>query len=191
MTWPFEHNYLTVHGTTFTPETFTFGLRFAGSVRPTQAMIDACATPTQTFWNTAAVGMSSLYSLTSIKLARVLPSGLYPEDFEPVIHDFTPDAGPATSGAQHPTQVSLAVTTRTAVSRGRGHAGRFYLPGPRVDLDSSGKLTTTTAQAIATAAALWISTLNDVTDLGVATVMSRLGSGASSAAEPGSRLRPG
>lgn len=60
-------------------------------------------------------------------------------------------------------QISVAVSTRTALARGRGHAGRFYPPTADLPIQIDGRITALLAQDMANAAAALISGLNDTT----------------------------
>jgi len=175
-----RHKLLTVFGTAFNGvETWSFGVRFAtvtGIPAVSQAQVDACVTPTQTFWNTAGIFMPSSHSLTGIKLAPIGTDGKYPPGEIAYIADITPDPGP-TNTNQHPAQCTQVVTfLAEGQPRGRASRGRIYLPCPNAAV-SSGTGGNSLGSALATAAATWLSALNDVADLGQAAIMSSLGTG--------------
>jgi hypothetical protein len=180
MAYNTRHKLLTVFGTAFNGvETWSFGVRFSpvtGIDAVSQAQVDACATPTATFWNTAGIFMPSSHSLTGIKLAPIGTDGKYPPGEIAYIHDFTPDPGP-TNTNQHPAQCTQVVTfLAEGQPRGRASRGRIYLPCPNAAV-SSATGGNSLGSALATAAATWLSALNDVADLGQACIMSELGSG--------------
>lgn len=76
-----------------------------------------------------------------------------------------------------PGQNTLAVTTRTALARGRGHAGRFYPPTGSFsqNMSADGRMAATDAQACALSAAQLISALNAVNPEIHAVVFSKVG----------------
>jgi hypothetical protein len=175
-----RHKLLTVFGTAFNGvETWSFGVRFIQTGDPetvTQAQVDACATPTVTFWNTSNIFMPSSHALTGIKLAPIGTDGKYPPGEIAYIHDITPDAGPSSTN-QHPAQCTQVVTfLAEGQPRGRASRGRIYLPCPNAAV-SSANGTNSLGSALATATATWLSALNDVADLGQAAIMSSLGTG--------------
>jgi hypothetical protein len=177
-----EHNLLTVFGTAFNNvETWSFGVRFYQTVHqdPDQTMADACRSATQTFWNTAGIFMPSSHALTGVKVAPIGTDGKYPPGKIAYVGAITPDAGP-TSTNQHPAQSTQVVTFLSAlIPRGRGSHGRIYLPCPNAAISSSDG-TNGLASALATATRTWLVAMNGVTGLGVASIMSSLGSGATS-----------
>lgn len=75
---------------------------------------------------TGGPGFLTSVKLTSIKLNRVGPDGRYVDD-DTMEHTY-PSPISGTSGGAFPPQLATAITLRTALSRGRGSKGRFYLP---------------------------------------------------------------
>ena len=66
-----------------------------------------------------------------------------------------------------PGQNSVAVTTRTALSRGRAHAGRFYLPcAPQAINAETGQFSTLIAGTMATSAWSMITDVNTLVGVG-------------------------
>jgi hypothetical protein len=59
-------------------------------------------------------------------------------------------------------QLTVAVSLVTAAQRGYASKGRFFLPVPAIDADQNGRIPGPTAQAMATATASMISSLNRV-----------------------------
>lgn len=175
-----RHKLLTVFGTCYNGvETWSFGVRFSpvtGIDAVSQAQVNACVTPTQTFWNTAAIFMPSSHSLTGIKLAPIGTDGKYPDGEIAFIADITPDPGPTNTNL-HPAQCTQVVTFLAAGQpRGRASRGRIYMPCPAAAV-SSGTGENGLGGPLATAAATWLSALNDVANLGQAAIMSELGAG--------------
>jgi len=177
-----EHNLLTVFGTAFNnTESWSFGVRFYQTVHqdPTQAMADACRAATQTLWNTAGIFMPISHNLTGVKVAPIGVDGKYPPGKVAYIGDITPDSGPTTTN-QHPAQCTQVVTFLSSiVPRGRGSHGRIYLPCPNAAISNTDG-TNGLASALATAVRTWIVAMNGVTNLGIASIMSNLGSGITS-----------
>jgi hypothetical protein len=179
MSFDFEHNLLTVFGTSFGgSETWSFGVRFfqISHVDPDQTMADACRTATQTFWNTAGIFMPASHSLTGVKVAPIGTDGKYPAGKVSYIGTITPDTGPSSTNL-HPAQCTQVVTFLSSVQpRGRASHGRIYLPCPAAAISSSDG-TNSLASALATATRTWIVAMNAITGLGTASIMSNLGSG--------------
>jgi hypothetical protein len=66
------------------------------------------------------------------------------------------------SSASLPWQTALVVSTRTAVSRGPGSKGRWFLPVPSTAiLTNSGNIDTTTKNVIGQASAQFVADLNN------------------------------
>lgn len=175
-----RHKLLTVFGTAYGGvETWSFGVRFStvtGIDAVSQTQVDACASATTTFWNTAGIYMPQSHSLTGLKLAPVGTDGKYPPGEIAYIHDYTPDPGPTNTNL-HPAQCTQVVTfLAEGQPRGRASRGRIYMPCPAAAINGADG-TNGLGSALATAAATWLSALNDVADLGQAAIMSSLGSG--------------
>lgn len=182
MTFPIVHKLLTIGGTSYgSTEEWQFGMRIIPETvgqGPSQAQIDALATPISTFWNTAGMFMPFTHSLTFAKLAPIGLNGKYPDGEVAYEHVFTSDPGPGTTPI-YPAAVALAVSLMTAVPRGRGHAGRFYLPGPASAMTSSGVHSTGIPAAVNAAVRTLILAINSATDVGTVGVITSLGSGTS------------
>jgi len=182
MTYPIVHKLLTIGGTSYgSTEEWQFGMRIIPEtvgVGPSQAQIDALATPITTFWNTAAIFMPTTHSLTFAKLAPIGINGHYPDGEIAYEHVFTSDPGPG-GGPLYPAQVALVVGLMTAAPRGRGHAGRFYLPGPASAMTSDGRHSSGIPTAINSAVRTLILAINGATEVGTVAVITSLGSGTS------------
>lgn len=180
MTFPVEHQLLTVFGTAFGGlETWSFGVRFGGSGSTvTQAIADACVAPTVTLWNDPTLFMPNSHNLEGVKLAPIGIDGKYPPGTIAYIGDVVADAGP-TSTNLHPAQVATVVTFLSSTQpRGRASRGRIYLP------PCASTVNPTTGQNgmgsnLATAVRTWLVALNALTGLGNASIMSELGTGLS------------
>lgn len=181
MAYTAAHQLLTVFGTSFGGvETWSFGVRFAqaGST-VTQALADACRAPTSTLWSTAGIFMPNSHTLTGVKLAPIGTDGKYVPGQIAYIGSITPTAGPSSSNI-HPAQCTQVVTfLSTLIPRGRGSRGRIYLPCPGAAIsNSTGQ--NGLASALATAVRTWLVALNAISGMGVASIMSDLGTGATS-----------
>jgi hypothetical protein len=116
------------------------------------------------YWNAIKDLISNSTTLVWFKANLVGTNGKYlPGEVTNVYTYPTPLVG--TASLQVPTEVSWAVTTRTAIPRGRGHAGRFYLPTPASYLGSDGLFPVADAQQVANASATFLSNLSDATDV--------------------------
>lgn len=175
------HKLLTVFGTSFSSEeTWSFGVRFFGTGSTvTQALADACEAATVTFWNDGTIFMPSSHALTGVKLAPIGTDGKYPPGEIAYIGEITPDSGPSSTNI-HPAQCTQVVTFLSdLIPRGRGSRGRIYLPCPGAAVSpTSGE--NGLAAALALATATWLTALNAVSGLGIASIMSELGSGITS-----------
>lgn len=181
MPYPLEHMLLTVRGDAWLQtESWQFGLRLSADATITdtllQSVATAAATPTSTLFTTAGLAVSSNYRLVSLKVAHILPSGLYPATSSPGIHTYAaPVSGPSAT-ITYP-QVSCAVTTLTIAPRGLASKGRFYLPGTAISLQTDGRLLATQADAIEAAVVTWIQALNAISGVASAAVFSKVGVG--------------
>lgn len=143
MPFPAAHNYVTVHWTVpGSVEGGQFGLRFISATPATQADADNIASSVRTTWVLPATNIQPNYNLAFIKVARILPSGLYDPAVPPLTGAVTqPAIAGGTSGIQFPLQSACVVTLRTAVASGLAHSGRIYLP-PLAGLLSGNQLWT-------------------------------------------------
>ena len=184
MTYPIVHKLLTIGGTSYaSTEEWQFGMRIIPEtvgVGPSQAQIDALATPITTFWNSASIFMPTTHSLTFAKLAPIGINGHYPDGEIAYEHVFTSDPGPG-GGPIYPAAVALVVGLMTAAPRGRGHAGRFYLPGPASAMTSAGLHSSGIPTAVNAAVRTLINAINGAADVGTVGVITSLGSGTSRA----------
>lgn len=120
------------------------------------------------------VQFTSNVKLTSIKLNRINSAGHY-QDQDAMTWEYpTPIAGTASGG--YPAQLAVAVTLRTARSRGRGARGRFYLPqvAPVGAMGAGGVMPASSALSIAEGAAKLIVEINNsyfARDAGLRTLM--------------------
>lgn len=177
MAYSGPHKLLTWGGGLFTgPADFwSCGLRFSGSALPTQAMANSCATIIDTWWKTTTSHMPTSHTLDWVKVAPILADGTYPPTEIAYNGVLTGARNGADATGVHAPQVCIVVSTTTAMPRGLAHIGRFYLPGPGVTLTSTGGIDATSAAEMLGTLRTMILGLNGVTDMGSATVMSKLG----------------
>lgn len=163
---------LVMIGTLYTAETFNITLSMipTGGSLPavTQSLADNVAADIAAWWpqgTTATpsngVGFTAQTKLTSVKLNRIGPDGLYmdSEAIESVLG--TPVAG--ASGANYPPQLTFVATLRGTNERARAGKGRMYLP-PTIGLGSvgtDGRVDATTALKIAQGVSNLLGIVND------------------------------
>jgi len=182
MAYPIRHKLLTIGGSAYSAtEQWQFGLRIIppiGQEAVSQAQIDALSTPIQTFWNTTTIFMPTTHLLEFCKLAPIGQDGHYPEGEIAYEHVYTADAGPG-GGPLYPPQVALVVSLMTAAPRGRGHAGRIYLPGPASATNTQGRTGSGLPAAVNTAMRTLILAINATANVGTVGIITSLGSGTS------------
>jgi hypothetical protein len=142
--------------------------------------LDAVASELQTFYSTAAMGISSTAKLSFMKLAHVNTAGIYAE--APRVHEYTPVISGPSSANNWPNQCSVAVTLWSGESFGRANYGRFYLPPTPQTLDgTTNRIAAFTAGAIADAAVSFLNSIGAAIDSVTFPMylanMSKLGSG--------------
>jgi hypothetical protein len=114
---------------------------------------EAVATPLRTWFGAAGARIGPNAHLEWIKLNYIEANGLQ-RDTDTVIFDVVPSEPGMTSGVSPIWIQSYALTLRTGLSRGRGHAGRIFPPNAGLPSDfdgASGYLAAGTATAMATA----------------------------------------
>lgn len=109
-------------------EEWQFGLRFDSDTLPGTPVLQAMSDAYASLHSNASPGhISSSARFIGVKAAVIGPDGRYPTGAESVELLRTPLAGGGTDTAP---QLSVAITLTTALPRGRGSKGRFYLPPP-------------------------------------------------------------
>jgi hypothetical protein len=164
------HRLLTIRGFQQSSlERWGIGLRFSGdsTATPTQAEADEFVAPTRTWFTTTSMFFPIGTTIDEIKLAPIGTNGKYP----PGLDSTSAAIGAAITGNTNtqawPMQCSLAITLTTALPRGRGHIGRFYLPAMRNTIPfSAGQLGATEINGILAATKTWINAMNAFSDLG-------------------------
>lgn len=182
MSYTAPHYLITVGGDSWSQtETWQFGVRarIEGVATPEdqQLLANALAAPTQTYFLHAANAIISAIRLTYVKVALLDFEGHYGEGIAPGIYTY-PAPVPGTNGSSGVIpQHAIAVTTLTAVARGRASKGRWYLPPNYHALDATGLMSTANCDAMETAAAAWITAINATAQVSNAAVMSKIGAG--------------
>lgn len=177
------HKLLTVSGGLFTGtlERWSFGIRWlnAGAhVPPDQTMVNACAAPFATFFD-SAITIGQYHSMDTLKLASIDTNGKYPVGHIPSVFTWSPaEFPPGTTGVGLPSQVSMAASLTTNLPRGLAHMGRIYLPPTGMAVGSDGRWTTSQATGAANAVKVLINALAGITGMGAPVVMSDVGAGA-------------
>lgn len=142
-------------------------------------MLTACKNAIQTFHTDATVKISSQAKLSYVKLNPVDVNGHYTDANTHQI--IVADVGGGYGGMIYPNQVTLAVGLLTAFSRGPAHKGRFYIPIPclSVATQQDGRITSTDATAVKTAATTLLNSLNAAAaDMSVAVFSRKAGAAA-------------
>lgn len=176
------HWLITIGGTAWAQtETWQLGIRArveGGANQPVdqQLLANALATPTQTFFTAAELGISANVSLRWIKAASINSDGHYSYTTAPGLYTYvTPPVGANSSNVVP--QQTLAVTTLTAEARGRASKGRFYLPACYRAVTSTGLISSADADAIESVARTWLLAINGTAQVSSVAVMSKLGEG--------------
>lgn len=179
MTYPEAHNYLTIHwAMTTSNERGQIGLRYASATPPTQQAVDNAAAAVQQAWTGATTALSNTFRLDFLRAARVDVDGRYPPGSVSIDHVYAAGVvGAQAVSPFFPLSTSVAITTMTALSRGRAHSGRFYWPAPCLGLAADARWSVTGAlPSLVNTVSQMLDTLNTV-GLGVLTVYSKVGTG--------------
>jgi hypothetical protein len=134
-----------------------------------------------TYWGQIKPFIASSTTLAWVKINAIGTDGKYRLGSTNLYTWTTPI--PGEHGSLPPTEVSMAVSTRTGLTRGLAHAGRFYLPTPSWAVDANGLWAVDKATNMAGWAATFLSDLSDATDVLTVNmyrpaVFSRVGAGA-------------
>lgn len=107
--------------------------------------------------------------LDEIKFNEIVPTtGRYALPTTNVLAQNDIAVGTTQGGAP---QLSLVISLRTALPRGRGHAGRFYSPTGNLGVGSDGRISAVAAAGAAAAGAQLVSSINDVVAVGTGKVV--------------------
>lgn len=183
--YPEEHVLITVQGDAYNAtETWQFSVRARIAANPLTdadclAIATALAFPTGTFLTAPELTIGASARLTAIKVAKINTAGHYPVGHVAGLYLFAPPSPIGGVGAEAVPQVTFAVTLTTAIPRGRGSHGRFYLPPTYPVIMSDGRITAVVADGIEAAAKTWLNAINAHAQLGPVCVFSGLGAGTS------------
>lgn len=182
MAYPAPFLRLVASGTLFGVESWSWSLslvpNFPGDGDVPDSVPNGVVTAVSAFHASVHVA-SSAARLNTLKLNLIGEDGRYVNQGETVLHDYGTPGVPGFTVPAYPAQVSLAVTLRTARSRGRAHAGRFYLPNPTTPLVAAdGRISVQTATDIANAAETMLQAINTAVDGYYVGVASDVGAGA-------------
>lgn len=114
--------------------------------------------------------------LTTIKYNFINVAGHYDDPGETIRYDYDTPVG-GTGGASNIPQSSLVVSLNTAFARGRGHAGRYYMPAFSAPLDSDGRISVDVAALVAEYATTFLNALNADDEHYRVCVVSNIGAG--------------
>lgn len=141
---------LVVAGTVYGSETFSWSMsfmrNFAPAAVPPSAVPGGFVTALTTFWSSPY--WSNAAEINTIKLNEIGTNGRYVDQGNTVAEYLTTPI-PGTGTIKPAPQVALAITLRTAKSRGRAHAGRFYVPTPAILPSADGLLSAPSVLEIA------------------------------------------
>lgn len=170
---------LVLIGTLYDVEDFSFSLNFISDDSATPApptvpsgVINACTT----YFANNAAPISQNAKLQVIKLNLIGVDGRYTAD-ETVQHELIPPV-PGGSSSNVAPQLALAVSTATAVTRGRASKGRWYLPIPGAPIEPTGVLSTPYQSSALSAATQFVQACNTALAPWHAGVVSDAGTGA-------------
>lgn len=163
MAYPRPFLRLVCSGTLYGAEAFSYSLSlipdFASAPVVPDEVPEGIIDAVTTFHNGSRIGSQAVLRL--IKLNAIGEDGRYLNDSETIYHEVDPGVA-GTGNANHPPQVALAISLRTARQRGRAHAGRFYIPVGQSVAPADGRLSVADATSIAGAATTLISSINAV-----------------------------
>lgn len=128
------------------------------------AALDQCYNDIRTLYINAGASISSDAKVNWVKLNRIGADGRYASTSESntkFLSGSSIIAGAASAGTLYPPQVALAITFRTNRDRGPASRGRIYAPRPQLNMPTSGQVSSSTTQAVATAYATFITNLGN------------------------------
>jgi hypothetical protein len=177
----YEQNFLRLVaiGTISGVEDFTFSMSLINAVTPvpptpTEVPL-ALRTAFQLLMGPGGIS-SNTVALTTLKLNEIGTDGRYVGD-ETVLYDFDPPIV-GSAATIYPPQVALAVSLRTAITRGRAHAGRFYMPAPAVPIGGNGKIQPSTQESLLNTLKTFLDDVNEAMAPWQVGVTSKIGAGA-------------
>lgn len=169
---------LVFSGRLFTKESWAFGLTLrhdgVGDGSNPDAVGAGIIAAAEAFIVSANIGDAC--HLDTIKYNLIGVDGHYVNTTETIRYDYpTPPAGTAAAAAAP--QLALCISLMTAVARGPGHAGRFYVPMFYGALDSEGLISTSIATTMASRATALLNAVNADSEEWHVAVESNVGEG--------------
>lgn len=142
---------------------FFVGALSADAAVPTQAYTDVVRDAWATFFTAQASDISSSYTFTQVKAARIATDGKYDGSDVAISYPATTKAG-YYGGAPMPPQVALVATLIAGSGKGLAGKGRMYLPGVSIGIGGTGKINGGWCQATATRLAAFFNTIDSSFD---------------------------
>jgi hypothetical protein len=144
---------ITISGTCYNgAEIWSTGF-YVGSVgsdvsNPTQAFADAVRTAWTAFFTNSTSAIGNAWKTDNVKVAQISATGITSESN--VVYAPYGTAITGGGGTQNlPPQIAMVCSLENAGARGLAAKGRMYLPGVGAPVGTDGKLTSTTALALA------------------------------------------
>lgn len=138
---------------------FWMGLSQGEASEPTQGFVDGVRDAWELFFENSENAISTSYTFTQVKAARVNIGGLYDGSAVVVSNPATAVAG-TRGGSPLPPQCALVATLIGGSGKGLAGKGRMYLPGVVDAVDSTGHINSVVAQNIADNLAAFFDTVN-------------------------------
>lgn len=145
--YSFKFGRVTISGTMFNgAESWSTGFQLGNPAADTpdwDNVAGQVAGHWQTFFTTAAHGISGVYKTVQVKIAQINVNGTTDDENIDYYTYPTPIVGGAV-GQAYPPQLTVAATMTTDRQRGLASKGRMYIPGINFAIDgATGKLTST------------------------------------------------
>jgi len=138
---------------------FYYGFADQDAPTPTQAFVDAVRDAWIPIWTSNTGPYCYAYHFTGVKAVLLEKNGKYGSN-EPVESFPTSTQAGGYPGAPLPPQCALVATLIGGSGKGLGGKGRMYLPGVSQGIDTTGHLSATVTQRIATDLAAFFNTLD-------------------------------
>lgn len=175
MPYPRAHALVTWFGDAFSSaEWWQTGLRIDGVEAPSNIQLAALDLAFEEMVSAGALGLPAGHRYLGLKWAPQTTAGRYP-DSNDAIEFLRETALVGNSGDSYP-QIALALSMRTARTRGYASNGRMYLPNARPILASTGLISQSDVDSAAFIGATFVAAVNNV-GLGSAVVGSTVGAG--------------
>lgn len=142
---------------------FYMGSATADAAQPTQAFVDAVRNAWIPIWTSNTGPYCYAYSFTGVKAVLLEKNGKYGSNQPVESFPATAQAG-GYPGAPLPPQCALVATLIGGSGKGLAGKGRMYLPGVSQGIDTTGHLSSTVCNRIATDLAGFFNTLDSSVD---------------------------